>query len=330
MRRTFATTASLVATLLLFATGARAVGEAGVPSLIIPPGARANGMGEAYVALAQDATAAWWNPGGLAFVKNQQLAFMHSQLVPDLAQDVYYEYLGYSKEIVGVGTVAASVVYLTYGESIATDESGQEFARFTSWEGSFAGSFAMPISSNFGVGLTMKFIHVDYAPASVTIENEAGSGSTVAVDLGALLKDEEAGLNLGMSLTNAGPDIALVNYEQSDPLPFTWRVGVAYEVISDEVNDVLMAFDIEQSVVWLKDGDVRRPRSEIYHVGAEYRYVDLISARLGYIRDRDGNFDAATYGLGFIIKDKISIDYASVPQAQSLSRVHRWSFYLTF
>jgi len=330
MRSTFVIAASLVATLLLFANGAHAVGEAGVPSLIIPPGARANGMGEAYVAIAQDATAAWWNPAGLAFLKNQQLAFMHSQLVPDLAQDVYYEFLGYSREVEGVGTLSTSVVYLTYGESIATNDQGDEYAQFTSWEGSFAGSFAMPVTNNFGVGLTMKFIHVDYAPANVTPEQQEGSGSSVAVDLGAMLKDEEAGVNLGMSLSNTGPDIALVNYEQSDPLPFTLRTGVAYEAVSDEVNDVLVAFDIEQSLVWLKDGDVRRPRSEIYHVGGEYRYVDLISARLGYIRDRDGDFDAMTYGLGFIIKNKISIDYASVPQAESLSRVHRWSFYLTF
>ena len=110
--------------LTLSAPNVFAVAEAGVPSLIIPPGARANGMGESYVALAQDATAAWWNPGGLAFVKGRNFAFMHSQLVPDLASDVYYEFLGYSSEIGGIGTMALSIVYLTYGESIATNPEG--------------------------------------------------------------------------------------------------------------------------------------------------------------------------------------------------------------
>ena len=54
-----------------------AVGEAGVPSLTIPPGARPNGMGEAFVAVSDDATAQWWNVGGLAFAKQRSLAFMH-------------------------------------------------------------------------------------------------------------------------------------------------------------------------------------------------------------------------------------------------------------
>ena len=83
--------------LILPAAQAFAVAEAGVPSLIIPPGARPNGMGETFVAIADDATAAWWNPAGLAFLPDRNIALMHSQLVPDLASDVYYEFFGCAK-----------------------------------------------------------------------------------------------------------------------------------------------------------------------------------------------------------------------------------------
>ena len=76
--------------------------------------------------------------------------------------------------------------------------------------------------------------------------------------------------------------------------------------------------------------DIRRPRAEIYHVGAEYRYVNLLAVRLGYIHDDDGDFSDPTYGLGFIYKDRLSLDYANVPQAKALERVHRWSLYWTF
>jgi hypothetical protein len=304
--------------------------EAGVPSLIIPPGARANGMGEAYVALAQDATAAWWNPGGLAFVKNRQLAFMHTKLVPDLASDVYYEFLGYSSEISGVGTFSISVVYLTYGESIATNDQGEQRGTFDSWEGSAVASFAIPVSDNFGLGMSMKFIHVDYAPDEFTTERQSGSGSSVALDAGAMLTDDESGFSMGIAVTNVGPDISFVDREQSDPLPFTLRTGLAYRLMDDEVNNVIVALDIEQSLVWLSDKDINRARSEIYHIGGEYRYVNLLSGRMGYIIDEDGDFNAPTYGLGFIYKDKLSLDYANVPQAQQLERVHRWSIYFTF
>jgi len=36
-----------------------------VPFLLIAPGARAGGMGETFVSIADDATATHWNPAGL-------------------------------------------------------------------------------------------------------------------------------------------------------------------------------------------------------------------------------------------------------------------------
>jgi hypothetical protein len=41
------------------------VGQTGVPFLLIAPGARAAGMGEAFIAISDDATAVHWNPAGL-------------------------------------------------------------------------------------------------------------------------------------------------------------------------------------------------------------------------------------------------------------------------
>ena len=42
--------------------------EAGAIFLLISPGARAGGMGEAQVAVANDVYASYWNPAGLAFL----------------------------------------------------------------------------------------------------------------------------------------------------------------------------------------------------------------------------------------------------------------------
>jgi len=42
--------------------------EAGAVFLLISPGARAGGMGEAQVAVANDVYASYWNPAGLAFL----------------------------------------------------------------------------------------------------------------------------------------------------------------------------------------------------------------------------------------------------------------------
>lgn len=321
---------ALVIAALAVQETAFAVGEAGVPSLTIPPGARPNGMGEAFVAVSDDATAQWWNVGGLAFSKNRNLAFMHSQLVPDLASDVYYEFLGYSQRAGDVGTWAVSLIYLTYGESIATDPSGTPLGTFTSWEGTLNASFAMKLGGSVGAGISMKFIRVDYAPASFTQDNVEGSGTSFAADVCALWKLEKQRVNLGLAVTNMGPDIAFIDREQSDPLPITLRVGTAWTPIADDISNLLVTADIEQSLVWLIDSSVDTRRSEIWHAGVEYRYVSLLAGRIGYIYDEDGDFSDLTYGLGFIYKDKLSLDYANVPQAKTLERVHRWSLYFSF
>ena len=320
----------IAAVVMVSWSAAHAVGEAGVPSQIIPPGARANGMGESFVAIADDATAAWWNPGGVAFLKGQNLALMHSQLVPDLASDVYYEYLGYTNEISGVGTLSVGVIYLTYGTSVATNPQGEKTGDFKSWEASGVVTFAIPLSENLGVGLSAKYIHASLAPADLTLEKLDGSGSSVAVDAGVLWKIPKYKLNFGAALTNLGPDITFIDQEQSDPLPFNLRVGVAYTPFSTEVNNLVMTFDVEQSLVWLIDSATDTRRSEIYHVGAEYRYINLLAGRLGYIYDEDGDFSDMTYGLGFIYKGKVALDYANVPQATTLDRVHRWSISVAF
>lgn len=327
--RKFITLAIITA---LLGTGSRAfaVAESGVPSLTIPPGARPNGMGEAFAAVADDATASWWNVGGLAFMKNRNLAFMHSQLVPDLATDVYYEFLGYSSPAGNVGVWAVNLIYLTYGESIATDPAGTPLGTFTSWEGTLTGSFSMQLADNLGAGISMKFIRVDYAPEEFTQDNVEGSGTSFAVDVGTLWKMPKQRLNVGLSVNNAGPNIAFIDREQSDPLPFTARLGTAWTPIADEVSNLLVTLDVEQSLVWLIDSEVDTRRSEIWHGGAEYRYVNLLAGRIGYVYDKDGDFSDFTYGLGFIYKDKLSLDYANVPQAQTLERVHRWSLYFTF
>lgn len=317
---------------VLLGSGSRAfaVAESTAPSLTIPPGARPNGMGEAFVAIADDATAGWWNVGGLPFMKQSNLAFMYSALVPDLASDVNYQFVGYSSPAGDIGTWGINIIYLSYGTSIATGTEGNTLGEFTSWEGALTGSFGMPIGDNVGVGLSLKYVRVDLAPAEFTQDNIEGAGSSFAVDFGTLWKLPAQRLSFGLSVTNMGPDIAFIDREQSDALPFTARFGTAYTAIADDISNLLITADVEQSLVWLIDDDVDTRRSEIWHGGLEYRYVNLLAGRIGYIYDDDGDFNAPTYGLGFIYKNKLSLDYASVPQAEDLERVHRWSLSFTF
>src|SRR5512136_1233930 len=64
------------------------IGMAGLPFLKIGVG-RCTGMGEAFVAVADDATAAFWNPAGLALVQKRSAVVNHI----DWVTDINHEYL---------------------------------------------------------------------------------------------------------------------------------------------------------------------------------------------------------------------------------------------
>jgi len=59
--------------------------EAGAIFLLIAPGARAGGMGEAQVAVANDAYASYWNPAGLTNISDYQGSLMHAEYFEGIA-----------------------------------------------------------------------------------------------------------------------------------------------------------------------------------------------------------------------------------------------------
>ena len=101
-----------------------AVGEAGAIFLLIAPGAGAQGLGEAQVAKADDAYASYYNPAGLGFLKGTEVAGMHVNWLPNLASDLYYEFITYRHHINGLGSLGGHVIYLNLGEQVGMDEFG--------------------------------------------------------------------------------------------------------------------------------------------------------------------------------------------------------------
>ena len=82
--------------------------RAAVLFLLIEPGARAIAMGESYVAIADDATASYFNPAALSGQTRKKLNFTHSKWLPGLADDLSYEFLAYSAPVKD-GVILASM-----------------------------------------------------------------------------------------------------------------------------------------------------------------------------------------------------------------------------
>lgn len=288
-------------------------------------------MGQSSVAIADDATAMWWNPAGIGFVQNAAIDLMHSQLVPDLASDVFFEYIGGIYRIEGIGVIGAAVQYLTYGEWTHTALTPEDLGTASSWEIAPMIGGAVRLGNQLAIGMNLKFVYISLAPAWATIEGTSGTGHSVAVDFGGMWKIPDFAvlglpirrLNLGVAVTNLGPSITFINRDQAADLPRNLRGGFAYTPVLGEAARLTIAAELNRPLVDFE-------RSNTYHGGAEFVYAELIAVRAGYVYDKDGNIKDPTYGLGFMFNNRVRIDWASVPQSEELARVHRWSLGFTF
>jgi hypothetical protein len=322
----------LVLVLALLATGkAFAVGEAAAPSLIISPSARAWGLGQSYVAVADDPTAIYWNPGGLGFLEGSQISLTHSQLIPMLAPDVYFESINASHHIPAIGTLGFNFIYLTYGKWWETTITGEQVAEHTSYEFAFGGYYGFKLNRYTGVGVGLKVSRVFLAPATQATNFVEGAGWSFAADFGMLIKLSDR-LSVGGALQNLGPDMSFVSKEESAPLPRTLRVGVAGKPLVRNFYSVLISLEATKALIGLDEIFIKGRFSEVkrdltVNGGIELAVANFVAPRMGYIYDHDGKIEGLTFGFGIRapIGGGLDFDYASVPKAEDLGRENKFS-----
>ncbi len=174
--------------ILLFCSKLLSVGEAGAVFLLIAPGAAAVGTGEAQVAKADDVYASYYNPAGLGYLNGSELGVMHVNWLPNLADDIYYDFLAYRHRLSNIGTVAGNLIYLNLGEQIRTDEEGNSLGTFSSNMWALSTSFGSEITKNSSIGLGLKIIQQNLAPEGAGSEGKKGSSTNILFDFGYLNK----------------------------------------------------------------------------------------------------------------------------------------------
>ncbi len=270
--------------------------------LKIGVGARAAGMGEAYTAIADDASATYWNPAGMAAANRRQFIFQHNEWFGN----INYEYLGYAHPLERGGTVGGSLTYLDKGDIPRTTYSNPFGAGLGSYEAQdFAGSvsYAASYRSDIDWGVTAKLIRQEIDDASAT---------SFAVDGGVLYRTPYQGLTLGAALLNLGT--AAKFDERKEQLPLMFKAGAAYRL-----QDVPLTF---ASDLVLLRGD-----QSSFRLGAEYTFNRLIDIRAGYNSANDADNG---WGCGFGINlDDLEINYAYVPYGD-LGNTHRIDSVFTF
>lgn len=323
------TLAVLLITLFTLPVAIQAISEATMMFLAIEPGSRANGMGNAYVAVAEDAYAGWWNPAATAFNRKTQFAGMHTNwLEGSGVNDMFYEYLGWNQHFDDIGNLGLNVVWMDYGSQEQTDEQGNSLGSFSSNEFAISAIYSSEIvAEKIGLGLGFKFLYSNLGPGTGATEADSkGKTLSYAFDLGSKFKNTFLpGLDFAVVMQNIGPDVTYINDEQKDPLPMTFRAGVAYKIFDTisgyDYSGVLPEGTFRQKLTvsadaskilanddplykrlftaWGDDDAQYELESAVFSMGAEYNYLDLISLRGGYFYDKAGSITGPSFGVGF-------------------------------
>lgn len=294
---------ALGALLLTMTLGPTAVdageaGTAGFLSLRLGAGARAAGMGDAHVALADDATATYWNPAGLAAIERTQFTLMHDEWL----SSVRMETASVAHET-GIGNFGLhfSGMYLDEIQRFESASSAPS-GNFNVYEIAVTGAYGRRIA-DWDVGVGVKGLHSG-------LDDQSASGW--AVDVGVRYHTRIPGLTFAGAAQNLGPRMTFI--QESFLLPATGRAGASLERALPALRgDMVGAFDL----VWPTDGDVRE------HFGVEYTYQHFASLRIGY----KGQYDSQglTFGFG-VRKSGYHFDYAFADIDNDLGNGHKFAF----
>ena len=275
-----------IATWLIFALTSAAHAQtghyAGDP-LLLGAGARALGMGSAYVALSLDATAVYWNPAGLAHASpNREIHLQHAeQFGGSVNHDVFAARVPIFKGGMGVGIVRAGVdqISLTTLEDpnlpigpgnrpVITDEIGTT-------DYVFRIAYGRRITDKLHLGAGVKLIRRDLG---------VGIGTGIGLDFGALYLPSST-IRIGATLRDLTQTRIAFPDGVTDSISPSLLIGSAFQRAIPGGELTISAS------TRLNDQKPTRETARSIQLGVEYRLRQRVSFRLGR---RDGHFTAGT------------------------------------
>lgn len=288
--------------------------------LEIGVGAKALGMGSAFVSVANDASSLYWNVSGIASSDKFRFLVSHTNWIADTK----FDFAGLLIPLADIGTVGFSFTSLSMSDmkvrTVELPEGTGEF--FSSGDIAIAVSYAIKLTDRFLIGLTAKYIQ-----QSIWHMNAKGFG----IDFGVLFHtDLLNGMTIGAEIRNFGTPITMSGRDSRyfiriDPskqgsndqiptniqmdswdLPLAIQLGVSTNVINTENYKLNIAID------------ALHPNNnyESLNVGAELNFYKFLFIRTGYrslfLKDGEGGF---SFGFGITSQPLFSnslvkIDYA--------------------
>lgn len=272
--------------------------------LSLGAGARALGMGGAFVGVADDATAAYWNPAGLTWTSGWEVTGMYTA---GMNVDRQHNYVAFSRNG-GMGAYALQWINAGMSDIQGRNEVGDPVGGLSDF-GDNAVSLSLAKAYDvFSAGITGKYLRQSFSTG-----DRSNSGFGIDLGTGLILSDYA---RLGISVQNVAGKLGSKDAsDESKTIPATLRAGVGVM----PMEGLTAAFDVEKT---RDDEDYR------FHAGAEYAVA--VSDEIGAAFRMGLNHDKFAGGLG-VRFNFLTFDYAYVVEPEKfLDENHRLSVSLNF
>ena len=284
--------------LTLFCSAAFAeTGDGGYagPFLQLGFGARALGMGGAFVAVADDATGGFFNPAGLTQLTKRTFGAFYRKMTLDRR----LSYVVYNQPIRDEATIALAWTNAGVGDVMGRDPDGYPTEEITNYQNAVQLFLGRRIIDELSVGLTMEYIQYNLANI-----NAYGIGFGFSA-MGKPIPELRLGVaveNLGMKYSWTSGDYwkridsDILGSSVTEEFPFNLRFGVSYLLLEGRI---LLSSEIDKS---------EKQEAKI-HLGVEGWALENVAGRIGYDRG------SLTLGLGLRHKIQTAVlgfDYAFI------------------
>ena len=305
----------------LFPTlGGQRAGISTAQFLKIGVGGRATAMGDAFVAVANDASALYWNPAGLAQTKRNEIIISHNEWLVDIR----HQFIGgiyhlSSNDVVGVSLTALHMDDMPVTTEVQPFGTGEYFSF---GDIAIGVTYSRRMTEQFSFGGTVRYIEE-------TLDKLKMRG--IMIDLGTYYWTGLGSTRFAVTISNFGNELApdgdvvlFGNREKSDWQSFSpptmFRFGIALEPYQDEEHRFTTSVQLNHP----------NDNSENVSLGLEYAWKEILYLRGGYKINVEGQ--DFTFGAGVtapISIADITFDYAYA-NFSKLGSAHRFSLLLGF